>query len=553
MKTSLSVATLLLCGALVACRADPNSVDDQVKVLTKSKRTKERINAVERLRKLLEKDPAAVKAKSEEIAEALKEPGESKAHVAMLLGEIKEPKTVPALIDAIDFAVQKGADRESIDANRANKEIATALGDIGDHQAVKPLIKLLRSRDDYVRIEAINSLARLKDPEAVDPLSDLATDDSQETFINKKAIMALGAIGDPRAIPAIDKMLFHERKGISFYPESSFALFEIGDAARDNVLKLLKGQDKSLLPKDAHVVEGAVYAKAAQLVGDLQDQRAVPKLVQLLDYVDRDEKEQLGTAGAMSVMVRVQAADALGRMRAKEGVKPICSLIDKTAGSDVDDPNARSAYARALVMIGERSAVPTLVACSKKGYWDAREACMGALSRLGSESDAKNFDDFLHNEPGLFQKECDAAGWDKGTCETNIKKHLDLIKAHKKRIEAMKGCAAESCLVTKLKDNDPLVRERAAYELGRMGSKAALPGLIDAIQRPAEVDDDLPARFAAISAVDWITRTSPDALATARTSADALDSLLKKEEGKAMTVKIDEDVKRLVVKLRRKS
>jgi HEAT repeat protein len=556
MKTSVCLATLAFALALTGCHSDPNSVEDQVKVLLKSHRTREKLAAIDHLRKIVEKDPAAVRAHLDQLTEALKEPGEAKANVVILLAETKDPKVVPALLDAIDFGVGKSAEKADQEANRANKEIASALGELGDTKAVGDLIKLLkRTKDDYVRMEAITALGKLKDPQAVDALSDLATDDAVETLINKKAIMALGEIADARAMPAINKMLFRERRGVSFYPESSFALFEIGSPARDDVLKVLKGDDKALLKwaKDNRIVEGAIYAKAAQLVGDLQDQRAIPRLVQLLDYVDPEEKEQLGTMGAMSVMIRVQAADALGRLRAKAGVKPICTLIDKVSGSDIDDPNARNAYARALVMIGDRSAVPTLVACSKKGYWDARESCMAGLSRLGGEADAKNFDDFLKNEPALFSKECERAELAKDQCEATIKKHLEVIAAHKKRIDVMKGCGAEACLLGKLKSDDPMVRERAAYELGRIGTKAAIPALVEAIQRPAVVVDDLEARFAAISAVDWITRSSSDALASARASADTLNALLKKEEGKAMTIKIDEDVKRLVVKLRRKS
>jgi HEAT repeat protein len=555
MKPSIRIAVLVAAALVCSCRADPNSADDQLKVLAKSHRTKEKLTALEHLRKIYEKSPDALKSRVDALAEQLKEPGEAKAHVAALLGQIKDPKTVPALIDAIDFSAQAGADRADQEANRANKEICTALGAIGDHAATKPLIRLLRSKDNYVRIEAINALSRLKDPEAVEALSDMATDEAQETFLNKKAIMALGDIGDPKAIPAINKMLFRERKGMSFYAESSFALFEIGDAARDNVLKVLKGDDKPLMKwaKENHIAEGAIYAKAAQVVADLQDKRGVPKLVQLLDYVDPDEKADLGKAGVLSIMVHVQAADALGRLRAKDGVKPIDGVLDKISGSDVDDPNVRNAFGRALVMVGDRSAVSTLVACSKKGYWDAREGCMAALSRLGTEADAKNFDDFLKNEPGMFAKECEVAGLTKDQCEATTKKHLEIIKAHKKRIDVMKGCGSETCLVAKLKDADPLVRERSAWELGRMSSKAALPALFEDIERPPEVDDDLLARFAALSAVDWISRSSSDAMNQARGNADALEALIEKEKGKAMTVKIDEDVKRLLVNLRRKS
>ena len=555
MKPSIRTAMVAAAVIFSGCRADPNSVDDQLKVLAKSHRTKEKVAAVEHLKKIYEKNPEAVKAKVDVLADQLKEPGEAKTHLAALLGQIKDPTTVPALIDAIDYAAQAGGDRADQESNRANKEICTALANIGDHRAVRPLVLLLKSKDNYVRLEAINGLARLKDPEAVEPLSKMATDEAVDTFVNKKAIIALGEIADPKAIPAIDEMLFREREGKSFYPESSFALFEIGDAARENVLKVLKGDDKVLLKwaKEHRVLDAALYAKAAQLVGDLQDKRAISRLVQLLDFLDPDEKEQFGKAGVNSVMVRVQAADALGRLRAKEGVKAIDGVLAKVSGSDIDDPNVRSAYARSLVMIGDRGAVPTLVACSKKGYWDAREGCMAALSRLGSEADAKNFDDFLKVEPALFAKECTVAELTKQECEANTRKHLEVIKAHKRRIDVMKGCGTESCLVGKLKNDDALVRERASWELGRMGSKAAIPALFAAIQRPALIEDDLSARFAALTAVDWIAGSSPDAMKLARPNADALDALLEKEKGSAMTVKIDEDVRRLVVNLRRKS
>lgn len=539
--------------ALVACKADPNSAEDQVKVLLKSKRTKERLAAVEHLRRIAGRDAAAVKAKLDAIAEVLRETSEAKSHVVTLLAELKDPAAVPLLVGAIDYGVGAGADRASVDANRANKEIAKALGALGDRSAVPALVKLLRSKDNYVRIDTISALSKLRDPAAVEALADIATDETLETLINKKAIMALGEIADPRAVPAINKMLFHERRGVSFYPESSFALFQIGEAARDGVLATLKGANKELMrwAKEKRIIEGAIFAKAAQLVADLQDQRAAGRLVQLLDYMDPAEKEQLGEVGAMSVMVRVQAADALGRLRSRDGVKPICNLIETVAGSSVDDPNARNAYARALVMLGERSAVATLVKCSRTGYWDSRESCMAALSRLGGESDVRHFDDFLKEEPKRFAEECKAAELKPEECQATTKKHLEVLALHKKRIGVMKGCGDEACLIGKLKNDDASVRERSAYELGRTGSKNALAGLVEAIQRPAAEIADLEARFAAISAVDWITRGSDDALKAAQASAEALDSLLKKEEGKAMTVKINEDVKRLIVKLRR--
>ena len=71
-------------------------------------------------------------------------------------------------------------------------------------------------------------------------LIQLATDESLEPLVNKKAIEALGALADARAVPALMRMLTRERRGISFYAESSFSLFQVGPPAADALLSALE-------------------------------------------------------------------------------------------------------------------------------------------------------------------------------------------------------------------------------------------------------------------------------------------------------------------------
>src|SRR5205814_5655563 len=62
-----------------------------------------------------------------------------------------------------------------------------------------------------------------------------------------------------------------------------------------------------------------------------------------------------------------------------------------------------------------------------------------------------------------------------------------------KPLEAARVCAADApCWMPKLKDPDPVVRARAAYELGRAGAADAVPALV-----AAAADEQLLVREAA--------------------------------------------------------
>lgn len=533
---ALSAALLFL----PACKkADPNSVADQIERLQKAKGTKERLSALERLRNL--KNAEAVPG----LIDALKaNQGEVREKIAVILGELKDPRAVGPLAESIDFAVTSGSDKASKEANAANKEIARALGELGDKGATDALVKLLKvTKDQYVKIETINALGKLKDPRALDLLSEIATDERLEPYINKKAILALASINDPKALPVYFKMAFAERKGVSFYAESSFAIFLLGDAAKDKVLAALAGEDKELLAwaKERDILEPAIYAKAAQIEADLQDPRAIPHLIKLLKYEDPNPMYQ--------AVVRLAAADTLGRMRAKEAVRHIGSMLN------VDEANVRSAFVRALVQIGDKSVVPNLVRCAASGSWSAREYCMLGVALLGEEKDLKSFDAFLKAEPGRFDAECKDGYYGNVDCaaerEKNVEARTKTITGYRQVVEMVAACSDDQCFEKALASDEPVVRERAAYELGRRQAAGSVPALLEAVKRPVANVVDLNPRFAAICAIDWITAANKEAMAAGKAAVEALDAQVEEESKKVMTQKIAEELKRLSVKLAR--
>jgi HEAT repeat protein len=515
-----------LCAIFVAgCgETDPNKPGYWVGKLT-SKRVQERVEACNRLRKFKDVQDAP------KVAALLKdEDPRVKEAAAEAVGEFGDKSLVPELVDAVDYTVGGATDRESRAINEANKQIAVALGELGDRKATPALLKLTRAHETYVRLEAVRSLGELRDPAAVDTLMEIATDENTEPFIAKKAIIALGLIGDPKAVPAIERMLFKERRGISFYPESSFAVFEIGDAATTPLLALMDGQDKAMekWAEDNHVLPEALFAKTAQVLGDIGDPRAVKGLLDKLNY----------TGGDYQLLVRSAAAESLGRMRVKEAAAPIAKLMNE------DEANIREAYGRALVMIGDPKVLPQMVAAAQKGSWDAREATIHSISNLGGAKELAEVEKIAKDEPARWLKECTGNENAAEDCQKVWPKHKDILDQHLSRLKAAAECGDnQSCWLGKLKDPAGPVRERAAWELGRMGKPEAIQPMLTALQ-----DDFLAARYAECLALGWLLE-SEGGKSQIKQADERLASILSSDEGKTYYIRVDEDLKRLVTRL----
>ena len=107
------------------------------------------------------------------------------------------------------------------------------------------------------------------------------------------------------------------------------------------------------------------------------------------------------------------------------------------------------------------------------------------------------------------------------------------------RVKAAGECKLDSgCWVTKLSDDNALVREKAAWELMRIKDKGTLGALKKALG-----DKNAYTRLAAITAY-WSFGD--------KSAVPEIEARLKKEEGAADFVNVNRDLKRLLVALRRR-
>lgn len=534
VRASLIVATVLAF-AVGCAETDPKSPSTWIAKLEATD-AKVVADAARELRNLKAKEAVAP------LTGLLKhEDASVRDEAAYALGEIGDASAIDKLADAIDLAgSKKGSDR-------VNKRIAESLAKIGDKRATPVLSKLLENaRDPLVKAAAASSLGKLKDPAAIPVLLKFAEPDGIEPLVRKNAIVALGEIGGTDGIAGLIRGMYIEERGASFFPEASWSLFQIGTPATEAVAKVIVGEDKAFLTwaESKGRVPAAWISKSAIVLGDSGNGAYGATLAEFAGWKHPDGDT------VQEYTVRAVIADALGRLRAKEGVAPL------TAQLAIPEANVRESVAVALALIGDKAAVAKLEAAAKnmKDSWSARQAAMRGLALLGDAKSKGVFEANQKNEEGdKAFKNCMAedSGMEheamkQARCEKEKELRPKFLTEELARLMAGDACQADAaCWAGKLKDPVGKVRERAAFELGKLGDASAVDALVAACK-----DESLDVRRASYIALDWLTRVDA-AKGALKGKLAVIQQQIEDETGKAYYVKVNEDLKRAAAKIAR--
>lgn len=512
-----------------SCKTDPSTASYWEKRLDSAKSRQDKVRVIDELRDSKFMGPAMLTLLQQHLAS--EKGADVKASIARLLGQSADKSSTDALLEALSPGVS------DMETSMLNREIVTALGHIGDPKVIPTLVKILNGKDQFVVAAAIDSLGELKAKEAFEPLNSLAltTDDAVSPLTNKKAIIALGDLRDPRAVPTLVRAMYFQRKSANYYGEASFALYQLGAPAADALVKIVDGQDKELRAwaDERKYLPFVLPAKALQVLGDLHDQRAERAILTYLDFQSEFEDVRL--------IVRGRAADAAGRMRLASATSKLSKLVGE------EEPNTRHEYVWALTRIGDAKVVPALAAAARKGQWPARNEAIRGIAMLGDDPDALK--QFATEESAVYTKEC--SGYpDEPTCKDvpgEVKKHTDAIATYAAAVEAGKACKSDvQCWTTRLDDSNAVVRERAAYTVGRSKDASVLPNLMSRMK-----EKERTTRAAFIQAADWLIFDVPQAKAAAKGNLSALNAQLLEEKSKTEYILVNEDLRRLVVAIQR--
>lgn len=531
---------LALALSLIGCKSgDANDPGTWIPKL-EDRDAKVRAKAVQQLRRLKAKQAAP------QVAELLKDPL-VKEEAALALEDLGGPEQVDALLAAVETTVGAGSDTAARAANRSNTRIAEALGNIGDPRAAPALLRLARASDDNLRLAAVEALGNVKAKEAVPELSHIVDDATAPPLLIKRAIVSLGQIADPAAIPALAHGLVIERQGVSFLPESSYALFVIGEPAVEPLMRIAQDQDPAYLAwaKENNRAPAGTYAKTALVLGDLQDKRAIPVLMAKLKYVDPDPVP--GTSRLLSNLVRMFAANALGRMRAVQAAPAVQALVSTASAQDEE---VTTFAAEALVWIGDRAQARELMKKAQTGLLKLRLTVAQSAALFGEPALGKDILNLATRESKGAQQTCLRQLTEMTMPVDDPRQACDLMATQfgelSKPFEAARVCASDvPCWLPRLKDPDPVVRARAAYELGWAGAPEAVPDLAT-----AAAEEQPLVRAAAIRALDWLAAV-PAAHAALKGIVPQLTAQLAKEQGKPQYIKANEELRRVRLKLSR--
>jgi HEAT repeat protein len=135
--------------------------------------------------------------------------------------ELQSNEDISGLIEALNYE----------DDHNIRLAAASALGRIGDSQAVDPLIESLDDRQEVKEV-AVLSLGEIGDSRAVDPLIEELDEDDWE--ICSSAAKALGKIGDPRAIPPLINLLDKTNKNIRWHASQALEAIT-GESYGENI------------------------------------------------------------------------------------------------------------------------------------------------------------------------------------------------------------------------------------------------------------------------------------------------------------------------------
>ena len=498
-----------------------------------------RVRSVRELRRLRARDAAP------KVAALLRDPL-VKEEAALALVELGGPGEVPALLDAVDTTVGAESNAATRAANRTNLRIAEALGNIGDGSAGPVLLRLARASDESVRMAAVEALGKVRSKEAIPELSHIVDDPAAPPSLVKRAILALGQIGDPSAVPALIHGLVSERRGVSFVPESSLSLVRIGESAVEPLLRIAQDQDAAYLAwaKENSRSAAGTYARTALALGELGDRRAVPVLMQKLKYVDPDPAP--GTSRLLTALVREQAARALGRMRVHEAAAAIQSLVSTR---EPQDEELAAIASRALVWIGDPARARELLKKAQSGAMLPRVAIAEAAGLLGDAAISRDLTAIAQREMKAKPEACAGAATDLDLMQRGGREACEAVAgkftAALAPLAAASACSTQTtCWVVRLQDKDALVRERAAYELGRSGAGEAVQPLLKACS-----DEGPRVREAAMLALEWLSAApaNKDALHAA---AGPL-SQLSGEPPNPDYARVNDELRQLQIKLSR--
>jgi len=537
-----AAAFLVVAGA--GCHASPDDPAGQAKELSDPVR---RENAVANIQRLYAKaladnegnrDAAPVQAITDATVGPLTqtyidhpEDNQNRAAIMELLAEMRDPRAIPAFIEALDWRPEVNEEQ----AVRAAQTIR--LMDVPDDQ-VEPIVKKMsaaldrvtgqRGADRRMMKSFTETLGDLGHPAATDALARVAMrqSENQMFLFNILATQELGQLEDPDALPVLIKGLFladPTNPSMRMDDVATQGLVRLGKPAIDPLLVVLRGENEE--------VNAIVDQQIEHMRQKAKGRQSLPSRESLLSY---------------------GATYALGSLGYTEAMEP---LLAETRS---EDPDRRVYGAIAMVQLNtdDEEQRKTIAEALKRVYEEVPEAEYGKqettraqlLANMRHLYDASFLPFYLEkaqDEDSLDDLRLEAlrsfvflANAEEVTAAEPLVEELskegpgrpEVLAAEFAKLSPAVALAKECdedlvCYEKKIAEGEDVEMQKAAYMIGRLGRGDA--EAIDALV--AHLDHkDVQVRLAALHALDKIAvGGAPEAVAK-------IEELREREEGRSI-------------------
>lgn len=561
------VAALALVGALAGCHADENDAAGQAGELGDSVR---RTNAIANISRLY--TSALAHANGDRTAEEPhhiadvtiqqltqcyldhSEDHNGRRDIINLLGEMRDVRSLPALIEALNWQPEV-SEEPAISAARTIAVLE--LDDAQEGQAITALdhalgqVRQARGVDNRMRIEFLRALGSMHDPRGTPAVSRtmLLQSENQDFLINRLACEQLGRIADPASVPAMIQALYlfgPANPALRMNDMASMGLVRIGRPALQPLLDTLAGNNAeanqiatqyiaAVRQRDAAAaaqmsVGSIVSGEASYALGQLGLRDAIDPLIAQTNQIDagesptsieEDASDESHMASAALALVSINRQDS-DSQRIRDALINVYNRMN---------PEARPGHAsRAQLLVSfqhlnDAGLLPFLLQKAQpaaRGQEDdpnIRILAFRAYALMANGTEIANLERIVSSEPEGDSRDgfLEVIG-DLGPGSTADSSRPVFAAAHQ--------CDQDvSCWAGKLTDSNTWVVRKAAYMLARYGrgNETAITALIGQL---GNTDEEI--RGEILYALDFCsTAGSPAAVAR-------IDELHAQEQGRAI-------------------
>jgi len=300
--------------------------------------------------------------------------------------------------------------------------------------------------------------------------------------------------------------------------------------ALDNLAKMVVGKARPVVPALIELYQDTKRPEHLEALARYKDERTKAILIAALDYTDDDFDKATIAAGV------------LGDMKAADAVDPLIKAAEKPLPIKSRANNARLAALRALIKIGDKRAVPTLMKLLTTSA-DEQDFTFNVKSALGLAefSDPKSIPALLK---GLFMT-------GRGT-QSFQECRLALVRIGAPAVDPLIELLQEKnadvgAMAAKLHFDQAtpgVVPHKAAIVLGDLRAKKAVPALVARLHQKAKGSEHLAALIAlgyiaTPPSVDAILEVLKDGKADPGERASAADALYLSGDRRAVPTLLD--------------